>query len=363
MKQIHLPHRERPRSYTISIRPGLLDDLPGLMATTWRGCSLFIVTDENVEKLYGRNLLRQCVDVGLNTSLFFVPAGERSKNFKTIHALQTALLENRVRRDSLIVALGGGVVGDIAGFVAATILRGVKYVQIPTTLLAQVDSSIGGKVGIDHPFGKNLIGAFHQPAAVFIDPHVLRTLPAREFRNGLAEVVKIATALDAKLFSLLEKNAERISKEETRLLSEIVHRAVGLKAAVVERDEREAALRKTLNVGHTIGHALEAATDFHLRHGEAVSVGIAVEAKIAVRLGLLSQRECARIINLLRALKLPTRVPSIKSRNKFFSALSTDKKSEGNAPRFSLLAGLGRTAISVEVPTALLEQAVTSASH
>lgn len=356
MKQIHLRLSERPRSYTIRIHEGLLQRLPELLLQRWKGSSVFIVTDDNVEKLYGRNVLRQCVDGGLNASLFFFSAGERSKNFKTLHALQTALLEIGIRRDSVIVALGGGVVGDIAGFVAATILRGVKFVHVPTTLLAQVDSSIGGKVGIDHPLGKNLIGAFHQPAAVFIDPNVLRTLPAKEFRNGLAEVVKIAAALDAKFFAHLENNAGNISQENSELIAEIIRRAVGLKAAVVAKDEREASLRKALNVGHTIGHALEAATNYTLDHGDAVAIGMAVESKIAMQLGLLAERDYNRIIRLLKSLKLPTRFRSLKKQSKFVAALAADKKSERGAMRLSLLAGVGRTAIGVAVSKTLIEQ-------
>jgi 3-dehydroquinate synthase len=351
MKQVHLRLRERPRSYTITIQSGLLEDLPALMAKKWRGCALFIVTDENVEKLYGRNLLLRCIDVGLNASLLFFPAGERSKNFKTIHALQTALLENRVRRDSLIIALGGGVVGDVAGFVAATILRGVKYIHVPTTLLAQVDSSIGGKVGIDHPLGKNLIGAFHQPSAVYVDPLVLKTLPAMEFRNGLSEIVKIAAALDGRLFSSLEKNAPSLSRENASQLMKLIYRAVELKAAIVAKDELESGLRSVLNVGHTIGHALEAATSYKLKHGEAVSIGIAIESRLAQRLGLLSHHERTRILATLTALKLPIRVPPLKRMSKFFTVLSADKKSLGSTIRFSMLAGIGRTAIDVRVST------------
>ncbi len=348
------------RSYHIVIRSDALKMLPEFITQQWKGRSSFIVTDSIVERLYGRMLQKILFDVGIESLLLSFPAGEGSKNIQTVHALHTQLLANSIRRDSLIIALGGGVVGDVAGYVAATVLRGVKYIQVPTTLLSQVDSSVGGKVGIDHPLGKNLIGAFHQPSAVYIDPAVLKTLPQSEFRNGLAEVVKIAAAIDKKFFAFLERNAHRITKTNQRLLAEIISRSVGLKAAVVEKDEFESGLRKALNLGHTIGHAIEAATKFSIKHGEAVSMGMVAESRIAVRLGLLKEDDFQRVVRLLRTLRVPTRIPIIKNKSKFFSALSSDKKVEGNKTKFVLLTGIGRSAIGVDVPIAQLDFILTN---
>jgi 3-dehydroquinate synthase len=218
-------------------------------------------------------------------------------------------------------------------------------------LLAQVDSSVGGKVGIDHPLGKNLIGAFHRPAAVFIDPSMLRTLPTAEFKNGLAEIVKIAAALDRKLFEKLERNSSRITREGGRLLSTLIAESVCLKVAVVEKDEFESGIRKILNLGHTIGHAIEAAEDYGCKHGETVAIGLAAESKIAVEMGLLTAGNYSRLLNLLRSLRLPTKLPRIKSASRFLAALAADKKSEGSTTGFVLLKGIGHSVIGIDVPT------------
>ncbi len=276
--------------------------------------------------------------------------GEESKNAGTAYLLQTQLLRSGVKRDSLVIALGGGVVGDLAGYVAATVLRGIGFIQVPTTLLAQVDSSVGGKVGIDHPVGKNLIGAFHQPQAVFIDPRVLATLPDREFRNGLAEIAKIAVALDAAFFRGIEQIAPGLGKKNVRRLSWLIARAVGLKAAVVEKDEFESGLRKVLNLGHTIGHAVEASSGYTVKHGAAVAIGMTAESEMAVRLGLMPERDRDRLMKTLRALRLPTRLPHIQKPEQFLSALAADKKSRADGLQFVLPSAIGSSAINVKVP-------------
>lgn len=344
------------RSYQIVIDGNVLSDLAATSAKRWKDRSVFIICDSIVSQIYGRHLLRDLYGFGVDSVLIDFPAGEKSKTARVVSAIHTQLLASGIRRNSLIIALGGGVVGDVAGFVAATILRGVEFIQVPTTLLAQVDSSVGGKVGIDHPLGKNLIGAFHQPSAVFIDPTVLRTLSDKEFRNGLAEVVKIAAALDEDFFSFIERSAGRISSTHLKLLSQIIRRSVALKAAVVEKDEHESGIRKALNLGHTIGHALEAATGYSLKHGESVALGLVAESRIAVQLGLLSHAEYERVVNLISALKLPIRIPEIENKSKFFRTLTTDKKSENAANKFVLLNGIGRCAIGVEVPLRLIDQ-------
>jgi 3-dehydroquinate synthase len=351
------------RTYRIVIEAGLLGRLPRLLGDSHpAGRSVFIITDSNVERLYGRRLLRGFSEANIDATLLSVASGESSKSADTVQALHTHLLKLGIHRDSMILALGGGVVGDVAGFVAATILRGVPYVQVPTTLLAQVDSSVGGKVGINHPLGKNLIGAFHQPAAVFIDPDVLKTLPRAEYRNGLAEVVKIAAALDRKFFRYLQRNARAVAEGNARMLPAIIARSVALKAAIVERDERDRGLRKVLNLGHTVGHALEAATRYATRHGEAVALGMVAESAIAVQLGLLPQRDFENLVRLLRAFKLPVQFPTVKNRSLFLSALAGDKKAEQGGTKYVLLAGIGKVALGVDVPSVFIQQLLAERS-
>lgn len=347
----------RDRSYAITITDDVIEMLPGFLQQMRPGNKVFVVTDANVRHLYGKKLLAAFDRAGLLASVIEVPAGEASKNADLVYALQTELLSQEVHRDSVIVAFGGGVIGDLAGFVAATILRGIAFVQVPTTLLAQVDSSVGGKVGIDHPVGKNLVGAFHQPRAVLIDVSFLKTLPEREFRSGLSEAVKIAAALDTDFFRFLARNARRVRRTNAALLKTIVMRSVGLKAAVVMNDEYEHGIRKALNLGHTIGHALEAASGYRLLHGEAVSIGMAAESGIAVDLGLMREKDRETMLRALRALKLKVDLPKVIHREDFFRALRADKKTVGGKVRFVLPSGIGRCALGVEVPADEIERA------
>ena len=346
----------RDRSYTVEIHTGLLAELPLLLSRTEGKKRMFVVTDENVLRLYAREFMSRLAAGGCDAALLDVPAGERSKSGPTLARLYTKLFRGGVRRDSLVIALGGGVIGDLAGFLSATALRGIRCVQIPTTLLAQVDSSVGGKVGIDHSAGKNLIGAFHQPSAVYIDPDLLRTLPQEEFRSGLAEVIKIAAALDAPFFVQLERNATRIRRDNTPLLARIIETAVALKASIVEKDERETGLRRILNLGHTVAHALEASSGFALRHGEAVAIGMACEAKIAVDLGLLSRGDAARLEALLEAAGLPVVPPRRINEKPFLASMSLDKKGVAEGNRFVLLRRIGESAHGVPVSVDLVRK-------
>jgi len=355
--QVRLNAR-RDKSYTIEVRRGLLARLPRILARRVGPAKLFVITDTTVALLYGRRLLRALRREGVDAHLLEVPAGERSKNERTASVLHTKLLRRGITRESLVVALGGGVVGDLAGYVAATVLRGVPLVQVPTTLLAQVDSSVGGKVGIDHPAGKNLIGAFHQPAAVYIDPQALLTLPAAEFKNGLAEIVKIAAALDRKFFASIELNARSIAKRKMAIVLNVIVRAVGLKAAVVEKDEFESGVRKCLNLGHTVGHALEASSAYGLKHGRAVAMGMASEAWIALNMGLLGRKEFSRMTDLLGRLGLPHRPPPIVAAGAFARALARDKKADAAGPKFVLLRSIGRCSIDVTVPADLIRKSI-----
>jgi 3-dehydroquinate synthase len=343
------------RAYDIFIRSRGLRALPATIRKKWPGRRVFLVTDTNVSRLYARKIQHAFEDAGVDSAFIEVPAGESSKSVDIYYGLVGALLESGIKRNSLVIALGGGVIGDLAGFAAASVLRGVEFIQVPTSLLAQVDSSVGGKVGIDHEAGKNLIGAFHQPSYVLIDPTVLRTLSAVEFRSGIAEIVKIAAALDSEFFRFLERNVHRITPANDRLLARIIHRAVSLKAAVVEKDERESGLRKSLNLGHTIGHAIESSSNFSLRHGEAVAIGLAVESQMAVAAGLLSVDDCMRLIRLLGRFDLPTEIPPGIPDRQLFRALSVDKKNISADPSFVLLRKIGVSLIGVHLPRPMIQ--------
>ena len=346
----------RDRSYTVEIKPGILAEIPMLLSRSEGKRHMFVITDANVARYYGRTLAGRLTAAGCEVTLLEVPAGERSKVAATVNRLYTGLFRGGIRRDSLVIALGGGVIGDLAGYLAATALRGVRLIQVPTSLLSQVDSSVGGKVGIDHPAGKNLIGAFHQPAAVYIDPEALTSLPSDEFRNGFAEVIKIAAALDAPFFAMIERNIARIRKENTALNTKIVETAVALKASVVEKDEHETGLRRVLNLGHTIGHALESSGGFALKHGEAVAIGMALESRISVELGLLSAQDCRRLTALLEAAGLPSSRPESINERAFMSAIALDKKSNVSGARFVLLRRIGECATAVPVPAELIRK-------
>ncbi len=294
--------------------------------------SSFVITDKNVGSHYGRHFS--------GFPLVIVPPGESSKSRRMKERIEDRLLSLKISRESLIIALGGGMVGDLAGFVAATILRGVPYVQVPTSLLAQVDSSIGGKVGVDHPLGKNLIGAFHQPSKVYVCLKTLGTLPEREFRSGLAEVIKYAAILDARLFTILERSSGEILARKTGVLGRVVRRCLELKREIVEKDERETGLRRILNFGHTIGHAVELRSGYRLLHGEAVAIGMAAESRISASCGMLRAVDSFRVEKLLTLYGLPTEMN--KNVGEILRATSRDKKAIGGTVRYTLLKGIGR---------------------
>jgi 3-dehydroquinate synthase len=307
-----------------------------------------IVTDTRVGRLYGAALKRSLASAGFPAkTLISVPPGERSKSLTRVARLYDAFARAGLERGRPVFALGGGVVGDLAGFAAATWLRGVPWVGVPTSLLAQLDSSIGGKVGVDLPAGKNLVGAFHQPRVVVIDPTVLASLPRRHLRAGLAEAVKVGFALDARLVAVLERSAARLragGAGARRTLTEVVTRAVAAKARVVQTDERDAGRRQLLNYGHTVGHALELLGGYRRWvHGEAVALGMAVEARIAVRRGLLAPATADRQARLLAALGLPEPKRSLAgiSARKAFAAMQLDKKKSAGELRFVLTQGVG----------------------
>jgi 3-dehydroquinate synthase len=318
---------------------------------------LRIIADERVAELHGAAVREALSD--FSTSWYPVPAGEEHKTLEQAEKLYDALLADRLERRDVIVALGGGVIGDLAGFVASTILRGVRFVQIPTTVLSQVDSSVGGKVGVDHPRGKNLIGAFHQPSLVLADVGVLRTLPPREVAAGWAEVVKIAVIQDAELFEKMELSANELALLEPGATGHAIRRSVELKARVVEQDEYDlTGVRAILNYGHTLGHALEAATEYStLLHGEGVAIGMAGAALIAEQLELHPHDAVKRQAALLQRLGLPSVAPGADP-TAVRDALGLDKKRAGGKIAWIIPAGLGRVQVTTEVPAPLVEAAI-----
>ena len=332
---------EKNAGYEIAVEAGLLEKVPGLVKKI-PASKYAVISDSNVAELYGKKLVAALRKAGGEACLVQFPAGEENKSLETAGRLAQQLLEERMDRNSLVIALGGGVTGDLAGFVAATYMRGVTFVQVPTTLLAMVDASIGGKTGVDLPNCKNCVGAFHQPAAVYSDVKTLETLPDRELKNGLAESAKHAVMLDEKLFQFMEKNAEKILELEEKTVEELVYRNAAVKAEVVSADEKESEYRKVLNYGHTVGHALESLAGYRgISHGEAVAMGMKVEAHVAVNKKFISARTEEAQLGLLMKYGLDCGLPEYDA-GKVFDAMKTDKKAENNQAMMALPSGIGR---------------------
>lgn len=309
-----------------------------------------VITDTNVDELYAEPLAESLVERGCEVAIMVVEAGEQSKSSDTAADLWERMLDEGTDRKSVVVAVGGGVVGDLAGFVAATFGRGLAFLQVPTTLLAQVDSSVGGKVGINLPGAKNMVGAFWQPIGVVIDVDVLRTLPDREFRAGLAEVVKYGVIQDAEFFAYLEQHVEEINGRDPAVLTHIVKRCCRLKADVVEQDEREeTGLRSILNYGHTFCHAFEAATGYEqLLHGEGVAIGMLCASRLAERLGHIDRQSTQRQRDLLASFGLPTEVPDV-AHDELLSLMYHDKKVAHGRLRFVLASRMGHVELVGDV--------------
>lgn len=300
-----------------------------------------IITNPVVNKLYGKNVVLNLKKTGFISSVIEIPDGEEHKNLKTVSFIYDNLISHKMERTSPIIALGGGVIGDIAGFVSATYLRGVPFVQAPTTLLAQVDSSIGGKTGVNHSMGKNLIGAFYQPKLVLIDSDVLKTLPQREIQAGLAEVIKYGVIRDKKLFAFLEKNSADILKLG-KGIDYAIRRACEIKADIVEKDETEKGLRAILNYGHTFGHAIESLTHYkEFRHGEAVAIGMVMAAGLSYKMGVCKYDVYKRIRAVIEAFGLPALSPPEIDIDKFIKAMEMDKKVIEEKLRFVLVRDIG----------------------
>jgi 3-dehydroquinate synthase len=329
----------------------LLQD-PGLVSLPL-GKKILIVSNPQIWKQYGETVSNSLVTAGFDVTCCILPAGERYKTLRSIEKIFDSALAHRLERSSTMVALGGGVIGDMTGFAAASWLRGIAVVQIPTTLLSMVDASIGGKTGVNHPQGKNLIGAFHQPKLVLIDPETLNTLPVREFRAGMAEVIKYGIIWDADLFEQLE-DSSRIDQRRyfsTELLLDMLRRSCQAKVDVVSQDEKESGLRAILNYGHTIGHAIESLTHYRMfNHGEGVGLGMIAIGNIATRLKLWSEDCRDRQFRLIRKVGLPTQLPASFETEAVLEMLTADKKVQAGRVRFIVPKGIGTVEITDEVP-------------
>jgi 3-dehydroquinate synthase len=326
-------------TYSVTIARGALGDVGRVAAATTRAHRYALIADANVAPLYAARV-RSALGEG-RTRLYTIPAGEEQKTRENWGSLTDALLGDDFGRDSAIIALGGGVVGDLARFVAATYMRGVPYVQVPTTLLAMIDASVGGKTGVDTPAGKNLVGAFHHPAAVIADPNVLATLPIEHLRAGMAEALKHGVIADAQYFERALDVASRLDAATELEMTDLVARSVEIKADVVGRDEREAGVRKTLNFGHTIGHAIELASGYSLLHGEAVAIGMTYESALAERLGVAAAGTAARVRSAVRAAGLPEARPASVSVDAVLEAARGDKKARAGRVEYALPASIG----------------------
>jgi 3-dehydroquinate synthase len=343
------------RSYSVHIGSGLIGRADLILPHLARR-QVAVVTDATVAPLYLERVSRPLTDAGVEVIPIVMPAGEASKRWETLDAVLDALLERRCGRDTTLIALGGGVVGDLAGFAAAVYQRGVPYMHIPTTLLAQVDSSVGGKTAINHARGKNMIGAFHQPRLVIADVDTLASLPARELRAGLAEVIKHGFIRDAAFVAWLEAHVEELLALDGVALAHAVARSVELKAEIVARDERETGDRALLNFGHTFGHAIETGLGYgQWLHGEAVAAGMAMAAELSRRLGALGDADVLRVRTLLARAGLPTEAPALSPR-RFLELMSVDKKAKDGHLRFIVLEGIGKARVRSDVPAALLDE-------
>lgn len=341
-----------PQSYDIAIASGGLDELGTQIGALNLGKKVLVVSNQMIFRHYGEKAIASLQKAGFEVASHILPVGEQYKTLTGLQRIYNSALEHRLERSSTIIALGGGVVGDMAGFAAATWLRGINVVQVPTSLLAMVDASIGGKTGVNHPQGKNLIGAFHQPRLVLIDPEVLKTLPPRELRAGMAEVIKYGVIWDAELFAQLEKckRLDQMRYFPADLLPEILSKSCQAKADVVSKDEKESGLRAILNYGHTIGHAIESVTGYKVvNHGEGVAIGMVAASGLAVELGMWDSECDRRQLALIQKAGLPVKLPSGLDIEEILETLQTDKKVQDSKVRFILPTQIGVVTITDRV--------------
>jgi len=331
------------RSYVITIGRGVLAELGGIVASSSKPACVAVVSNPAVARLYAEAAIESLSSAGIQAQLVLVPSGERFKTLGTVRRIYDALTGMKVDRGGALIALGGGVIGDMVGFAAATYMRGIDFYQVPTTLLAQVDASVGGKTGVDLPQGKNLVGAFHQPKAVVIDTATLLTLPARELRSGLAEVVKHGIIYDQGLLEFLDLHAVDLLARQMDALDHAIARSVEIKREVVQTDERESGLRAILNYGHTIGHAIEVLGGYgKCRHGEAISIGMVAEALLSEREGHASSGLARRVARSLRLMRLPVEIDPAIATDAVVRAIELDKKSLGGELRLALPTSIGK---------------------
>ena len=353
------------RSYDIVIGKGMLARLADEMAPKLQSPRVIVVTDANVEPLYASRVVAECASHGIRTDVITLPAGEATKSFAQFEALMDALLALKPDRRTTLVALGGGVIGDITGFAASALMRGVDFVQLPTSLLAQVDSSVGGKTGINTKRGKNLVGAFYQPLAVLIDIDTLATLPPREMRAGYAEIVKYGLLGDAEFYGWLLRHGKEMLEGNEEYLTRAIARSCEMKAKIVGADERESAERALLNFGHTFGHALEAELGFdgRLLHGEAVAIGMVMACRLSARMGKLDDEAELLLAAHLREVGMKAHVKDVEfawDAERLMQHMAGDKKAEDGKLTFIVLEKLGRAAVSKDVPVTLVREVVDS---
>lgn len=363
MEPIEISTAPPPQAtYEVLVEPGSLDRLPALLADAVPAHHYAIIADSTVATRYGEGVRARLEAAGQRASLFAFDAGEANKTRNTWAELTDALLAARIGRDGAVIALGGGVTGDLAGFVAATYLRGLPLVQVPTTLLAMVDSSVGGKTGVDTGMGKNLVGAFHPPRLVVADPRVLATLPEEELRSGLAEAVKHGAIADPVYLDTIEGGGARLLAGDADALTALVHRSIEIKASFAAVDPYETGPRKALNFGHTIGHAVEASTSYVVPHGYAVAIGMVAEAVLGEAVGITEAGTAAVLRRVLHSLGLPTSIPATLSVPEIISVARRDKKARQSRTRYTLLSRIGDVARGEagEWTFALEEESVTA---
>lgn len=351
------------RSYTISIGSAILNGIGDQLKSLHLSPKIAVVSNPTVFSLYGEQVANSIREAGFDLLTVTIPDGEEFKNLATLQQIYNDLLRYKLDRKSALVALGGGVVGDITGFAAATYMRGIAYIQIPTTLLAQVDSSVGGKTGVDHELGKNMLGAFWQPGLVWIDVDTLQTLPMRQLLAGLAEVIKYGIIYDSEIFEFLESNKDRILNLDKDALIHIIKRSCEIKATVVSQDEREAGLRAILNYGHTIGHAIETVTGYtKFLHGEAVAIGMHLEARLAEMLNLIDGVQASRIKSLIDSYGLPSEKPADIKPQSVFLSMQLDKKAVAGEMKFILPEKIGNVRIQKNIPEKSIREVLETSS-
>ncbi|MCA9374082.1 3-dehydroquinate synthase [Candidatus Peregrinibacteria bacterium] len=341
---------QQDQSYPILIEDGLLQKIPDLLKKGAYGEKYAIITDTNVGKLYGQTLNAKMAAKGIQSEIITFPSGDQSKRLEIVEKIANRMLRKKFDRYDAVITLGGGVAGDLGGFVASIYMRGISYIHIPTSVVAMCDSSIGGKTGVNLEGGKNLIGRIEQPEAVFIDPSLLKTLPESDFITGMAEVLKYGAIMDSGLFKLLEKSYPQIQKRNRNILNKIIERSVKNKVSVIQKDVNEKGLRKILNYGHTLGHALEKMSNYKISHGEAIALGMKVVNIMAVQQSQLSQGDNDRINNLIDRYQIihPKNIATIHHRNshKLWNLMNSDKKAKSGSIQFVIPTSIGKHLIA-----------------